>query len=119
MFFIQVTMGYHVHHAVLVSSWFRPDIEKARQFANVDLRMQTTAIATSDFNGLYTFVVTPDGSKEGWEASNIADAAREALAQWLSDSSNGNFKWALVEYGDEAGKPAQVLSSSQYADAED
>lgn len=109
-------MGHHKHHSILISSWGKPHIEAARRRAT-ELKLQTTEIVASMWNGLYTFAVTPDGSKEGWEASDTADASRTELIGWLQDPQNDYFTWVEVEYGDDYGGEPRVLRSYAVSDS--
>lgn len=43
-------------------------------------------ILESVTNQYYTFLVAPDGSKEGWETSDLYDAIRKSFIQYLDET---------------------------------
>jgi hypothetical protein len=98
-------MGYMLHHAIVVTSW---DVEKiyrahnaAREFGNL-----VSDIVAGATNGYLSFFVAPDGSKEGWGASDEGDQRRAAFVNWLDnerdEDGSSSLKWAeLVVNGDD------------------
>ena len=98
-------MGFITHHCVVVTAWNDADAEKAHHEAEVlftDLA-HVTPLSPPAINSYVTFVVCPDGSKEGWGDSLHGDAAREQFKEWLraqcySDGSSP-FEWAEISYG--------------------
>jgi hypothetical protein len=56
-------------------------------------------------NGFQSFFIPPDGSKEGWDDSNIGDLQRETMINWLNEQAyeDGStpFRWVEVQYGDD------------------
>jgi hypothetical protein len=88
-------MGVIVHDAVVVSTWREEDNRRFEEF-----RDQIVDLAIADEEGYesslsdkwagtlvgpisqpvnmgYTWVLTPDGSKEGWSGSDFGDQVRE------------------------------------------
>ena len=62
-------MGYYRHHAIIVSAW-DTDLEKlqaARKKIKNRTGLRPTKIVQGGGCGLHSFLVPPDGSKEGWE----------------------------------------------------
>lgn len=55
-------------------------------------------------NGGGAFFISPDGSKEGWETSNIAAEAREELITFLRDHEDLWLDWALIVLGGDDGE---------------
>jgi len=98
-------MGYMRHHAIIVTSWDHNALDAALHQA-VLLGNTCTTISVSPTNDYRTFVVVPDGSKEGWEDSDKGDLARYQLRCWIADQEDGGsrFSWAEVMYGDEEGE---------------
>lgn len=114
-------MGYMVHHAIVVTCWSEGNAERARAealrcFGPVGVLFDggpplgdclVSPIIHSPVNGYYTFLVGPDGSKEGWKPSDQGDAARAAFIAWLEaqryEDHSSPIDWAEVQYGDEDG----------------
>lgn len=97
-------MSYVFHHAIIVTSHCRQRIEDA--FARAP--MPKTTIAVSLVNGDHTFMVGPDGSKEGWAASDRGDEARAEFKKWLRaqryETEDGTYEgspyqWVEIVYG--------------------
>ena len=89
-------MGHTVHNAIIVTSYDDKTIEQAAQEA-VELRMQIIGPSEATLNGYRSLMVCPDGSKEGWEPSELGDAQRERFREWLS--GRAYVEWVEVEYG--------------------
>lgn len=97
-------MGVMVHHAIVVSSWKRDLLERAHLQAEMLMGRLVTPIVTTEHNGVGSFAVLPDGSKEGWEPSDLGDGQRDALDKWLrsqayEDGSNA-LEWVEVAFGE-------------------
>jgi hypothetical protein len=120
-------MGYMRHHAVVVTSWKDELIEAAHgkaidlfdeyetTFGSRDLRDCVSPIVG---NGMTrSFVVAPDGSKEGWNLSDAGDTARRALIGWLDeqryDDDSTSIDWVEVQFGDDDGETVIVNDSDR------
>lgn len=111
-------MGYIRHHAIIVTA---PDydlgnatLREARDFAARNGGL-VSEIVQSTINGYQSFVMFPDGSKEGWPESELGDARRAALIAFMdtkrySDGS-GPLDWAEVQYGDD-NRETRVIAHS-------
>lgn len=99
-------MGCIRHHAIVVTTRLDNRIDTARQKA-IELGMTVTSIADEVTNGYLSFLVAPDGSKEGWEESAAGDERRAAFKEWLRsqeyEDGSSPFSWVEVMYGDDAG----------------
>lgn len=104
-------MGYYRNHGIIVSGLSADDAElnSARNMA-LSLGMTVTETVESPVNFTATFLVAPDGSKEGWDASNKGDAARKALIAHIRDK-NLMLDWVEVQYGDDNGHTEVVDDS--------
>jgi hypothetical protein len=97
-------MGYMRHHAIIGTSF---DVELLNQAHDkaAELGMSVTPIIGGATNGYYTFLVGPDGSKEGWRESDRGDAQRADFVLWLDaqrhKDDSSNLDWAEVQYGDD------------------
>lgn len=88
-------MGTIKHHAIVVTTYeygvalrIRDKAEeifrnKFNGPADSDAENMITSIASGIANEQYSLMIAPDGSKEGWGASNRADEAREELIGYL------------------------------------
>ena len=103
-------MGWHTHHAIVVTSWKREAVEAAHAKAT-ELRLIVTPPTDEGMNGYSSFAVVPDGSKEGWDMSDMHNERRAALVEWMGtgahvyDDGSSPLDWVLVEFpgdGDEA-----------------
>lgn len=99
-------MGYMRHNAIIVTSCLNIDEahDKAVELFNSKC---VTDICPSIVNGYGTFVVVPDGSKEGWDTSDIFDVMRDKFVGWLKDQvyedGSSPIDWVEVQYGDDNG----------------
>jgi hypothetical protein len=109
-------MGYICHHAIIVTTYTKEYIEKARnEFERISSRhdwdyhenLKPSEIMVSLVNAYYTFIIPPDGSKEGWGLSVVGNECRLEFTEWLTaqcfEDGSSPYSWALVQYGDEYG----------------
>lgn len=97
-------MGVMCHHAIVVTSrdeYAETAHTKAIEICGPHL---VTSLGTKVINGIRSFLVCPDGSKEGWAESDHGEALRALFVAWLdrqrwSDGSSP-YKWVLIEYGE-------------------
>ena len=101
-------MGYMSHNAIIVSSVFDDKIAAAHKKAVEifgDASRMVSPILGPVINGHRSFFVGPDGSKEGWEASDDGDRKREQFRVWLRDKcvedGASYVDWAEVQYGND------------------
>ncbi len=73
-------MGFIRHNAIVVTYWKREDVEKAHAKAKA-LGMQVTEILVTTVNSYASFLIGPDGSKEGWDESNEGNRRRAVFFQ--------------------------------------
>lgn len=95
-------MGTMQHHSIIVTSQIDL-IEKAHEVAT-GLMPHVSPIIGGGANGQRSFAVLPDGSKEGWAESDVADDARAALIRWIDaqayDDGSNSLSFVLVEFGE-------------------
>lgn len=95
-------MGYIRHDAILVTSVFDEHIAKAHESAK---RIFTTVsdLLPSSMNGYRSFLVPPDGSKEGWPDSDAGDNRRADFRKWVKEYTDtlgwSPFEGVYVNYG--------------------
>lgn len=117
-------MGLIRHHAIVVTATYdtRADggehgehwIDRAyRQASIVFPAHLITPPNDQATNSTYSFLVVPDGSKEGWEESDAGDGRRKLFVEWLQSQAYGDgsspLTWVEVVYGDELGPPAATV----------
>jgi len=100
-------MGYCKHHAILVTDVDEVQIRKMHKAAQKIFKHQLVSeIVPAISNGYITFMIAPDGSKEGWETSNEHDDKREKFFRYLA---NNRLRPDIVEvWYDENGKSGIV-----------
>ena len=103
-------MGHIRHEAIIVTGYRAdpeypgaPDITHAQDKATM-LGLEVTDIIQSVMNGYTTFVVVPDGGKEGWSTSDEYGLRRASFLEWLkTNNRNFLFDWVHIQYGDDDG----------------
>lgn len=62
-------------------------------------------------------VTLPDGSKEGWEHSDVGDKARDSYTDWLKaqayEDGSSPLQWVEVQYGDDNGETKIIRHSDE------
>lgn len=113
-------MGYIKHHAIIVTG--QHDWDGIAQLPTIfDAHAEAircgcplvTEVVGPGINATSSFLVAPDGSKEGWEDSDVGDHARDAFIEWLRNT--GSYAWAEVVLGEDDGEA--YVERSKYGDA--
>jgi len=107
-------MGYMMHHAIVVTSW-KPEAVEAAHAMATQLDMKPSPIVSSGTNGYRSFLVPPDGSKEGWHQSDVGDACRAQLVAWMMTAGDDGLwlDWIEVCFGgDEPGANTRIISAT-------
>lgn len=109
-------MGYMRHHAIVVTSWNEEKPFKAHTKATEILR-QVAPITPPAVNGYVSFLIAPDGSKEGWSESNKGDDARGEFVAWLDEQKFGDgstsLPWVEIQLADDEEETKIVSHSDQ------
>ena len=109
-------MGYMRHHAIVVTSWKDELLDTAHAVATA-LGMSVTPITPAVTNGFRSFLVAPDGSKEGWDESDAGDERRSKLVEWLDgqgyDDGSTSIGWVEVQFDDDDDHTRIVRDSSE------
>lgn len=100
-------MGLIQHHAVVATTWSKEDVDRLRKWIAGRGAEDSYAFAEAMTNGYTTIVLTPDGSKEGWETSDVGDKERAAFIEELKKS--GYWEFVEVGYGETG---ASVVSTN-------
>ena len=95
-------MGYMRHDAIVVTSWMREALDAAAQKAR-ELGLEVLGPSADATNGIATFLVCPDGSKEGWDESNEFDGKRKQFMKHLNseryEDNSSCLSWVALAYG--------------------
>lgn len=121
-------MGYMKNHAIIVTGFQEESMKlahaKAIELFGLTIRQpegaynwplaEVTEITPASTNSHRSFMVAPDGSKEGWGQSDSGDQARQAFIEWLSGQySHGHyFSYVEVSYGEDDYEPAKIVTDS-------
>ena len=93
-------MGYMRHHAIIVTGWDDKEghLQKAHEYAK-EIFSAVSEITDEVINGFRSFLVPPDGSKEGWDESDEGDERRQKFLIYLTDPEiRGWVSWAEVSW---------------------
>lgn len=101
-------MGYIRHQGIIVTGsdystyGGRHSTAEARNKA-LELGLPCSEITSGTTNGYTSFLIVPDGSKEGWDESADQERKRAEWMDWAKSKGSG-FNWACVTFGgDDAG----------------
>jgi hypothetical protein len=118
-------MGYLRHECIVVSSWDVDRVSKAHAaacgtFNECGMGSLVGGIIQHVVNGGASFLIAPDGSKEGWEPSDRGAAARTEYIKWLESpqASDLYLDWALILIGGDDGE-YRVMKSPAGAQADE
>jgi hypothetical protein len=99
-------MGYMRHHAIVVTSWNSGMLEMAHSKAK-EIFQQVAPITPETVNGYVSFLIAPDGSKEGWDHSDTGDRCRDEFIAWLDsqryEDNSTSLQYVEIQFGDDNG----------------
>jgi hypothetical protein len=106
-------MGTIIHDAIVVTSWKEDHAQAARDEAE-RLGLPVTGITSSWLNGYVSFLIAPDGSKEGWADSDRGEVKRAEWKAWASQqyAKGVYFDWVEVRYGRDMETEAKATDSN-------
>lgn len=94
-------MGIIAHHAIVVTALTKNDIKKAQKKAERIFGFKPE-IQGPVINGYMSFFIGPDGSKEGWDASEEGNDRREGFVEWLNkqdyEDDSSPYEWVEIMY---------------------
>ena len=115
-------MGYMRHHAIVVTCSYGDHLKKAHAEAT-RLDMRPSPVIDSHINGEQSFLVPPDGSKEGWGESSDGDERRNTFVEYMNrqryGDGSGPLDWAEVMYGDDNGECDVVRHGDEIESGDD
>ena len=102
-------MGFIRHNAIVATADSESDAQHARKLA-IDCGLDVTDVMSSKVNDYYTFLIPPDGSKEGWGDSDRGDARRANWIALVREHVRG-LNFVEVSYGGD-GEEAEIASDA-------
>ena len=112
-------MGYIRDHAIIVVGTYGDFLAKAHAKAR-EIFPVVSGVCRGVVNGCESFMVPPDGSKEGWEDSELGDARRTAFVAYLTaqkyNDGSSPLQWVEVRVGDDE---HELLIERNYLDGYD
>lgn len=117
-------MGYMCHHAIIVTSWEPERIERAREVAlDTFPHSMVSSLSGKMMNYVHSFAIFPDGSKEGWEESNLGDSRRVTFIEWLDgqrhEDGSSKLDWVEVQFADDDGETKTTRDSDHAGGAKE
>lgn len=96
-------MGVVNHNAIIATTWSKERADAIHVWISGLTEQQQKLFVNSEglVNQYQTFALMPDGSKEGWDASDAGDDLRELFIARLTEDNyeDGSSPWAWVEVG--------------------
>lgn len=111
-------MGYIRHDAIIVTAWDKKYLLPARAKAE-ELGLPCSYIVDSGVNSYVTFLIAPDGSKEGWEESDKGDTARAAWKAWANAAWTNDelyVYWAHLSYAGDEKDDTKIVEQAERKD---
>ena len=110
-------MGYMRHDAIVVTAfdkkYIAPAIAKARE-----LGLCVSSMTKEVTNGYRSFLIAPDGSKEGWDTSQKGDDARAAWKEWANKSYKKGvyLDWVHVSFAGDEDRDTKIVDQAERRD---
>lgn len=100
-------MGYNRSHTIVVEGYFGSDADDILNQTHGKAKMlfgsRVSDILGPFTNGSGSFFIAPDGSKEGWEESDVNDEKRDELIKWMVNHID-YIAWVEVQFNDDDGE---------------
>jgi hypothetical protein len=107
------------HHTIVVSCNDHKKLEKVRaevvemykKYMEAKGFQLISPVIDSLINGYCSFFIAPDGSKEGYDASDDADKIRKLVVKYLMspEMKSGEVHFVEISYGSDDGK-AEIIN---------
>ena len=110
-------MGYIRHDAIIVTCFNEKVARSCRRKAKL-LKLEVTNIVISNINCYSSFLITPDGSKEGWGESDNGDSARDEWKFWVKKTHGNYVDWIHVSFGGDEPENAHIVEYNEYVGEE-
>lgn len=113
-------MGYMSHNVIVVTSWSRKDLTNAINKA-IEFGLYVVCPSDETSNGISSFMICPDGSKEGWDESNYFDELRKNYISYLNsiryEDNSSPLSWFEARYGSDD-RSVEIISHAWEIDIE-
>ena len=107
-------MGYMRHHAIIVTSWNENHLREIRKYAKNLFSHLTSEIVFATINGYGSFMIAPDGSKEGWITSNDYNDKRDMFIKFIENNRDALWcDYVEIQFGDEEGNQKVLRASNK------
>lgn len=115
-------MGWILHQAIVVTTFDKQRVKAAHEEAKRIFNGYVTEVIISPVNFYYSFLIPPDGSKDGWPDSDQGDERRAEFGAWVraqayEDGSNV-FDAIEISYGGIDEPEAVALDALEKAETE-
>lgn len=113
-------MGYMRHNAIVVTSWDETRLTEAHGLARgIFADGMVSDVLPPVTNNYRSFLIAPDGSKEGWEESERGTVAREQFKKAMKRQRYaGYIDWAEIQYGDDE-REAKLIDAGDFSQREE
>lgn len=91
-------MGRIKHDAIVVTAWSTKYLSPVHEKACELFGPLVSEMVPGAVNGQASFLVAPDGSKEGWDDSDLHDDLREQFKEYLK-SENTFVDYVFINFG--------------------
>lgn len=111
-------MGYYRSHAIVIEGHYELDKDeigiliKTHKKARELFGSRVSGILGDFVNGSCSFFIAPDGSKEGWEASEESNKHRDDFINWIK-TQNDYIAWVEVQFNDDANESKVTRHSDE------
>ena len=110
-------MSQIFYHSIVVTSRDQILLEKTHKRAKQLFGILVTPIMLSIINRCFTYFISPDGSKEGWDLSNTYNDLRKEFTDYLKsftyDDGSTSIKYCEFCYGGESdGFETRIINHS-------
>jgi len=109
-------MGYIRHDAILVTHWNEDFVVESHEKA-IQLGLPCSNIVESIINGYTSFLIAPDGSKEGWPDSSEGDIARNLWIEWAQEKLKEReyfVDWVHISYGGDEPEYTKIVKHNKH-----
>lgn len=115
-------MGYMRHDAIVVTNWNTEAVRLAHSYAE-RCGLRPSPVLGPFMNGYASFLIPPDGSKEGWPESDEFDAQRSEWKQLIAENFGDEHRrwvsWVHVSFAGDDPKDTEIVDSDKPSSEED
>ena len=107
-------MGYIRHDAIVVTAFDKSHLRAALKKAET-LGLPVSEPVESITNSYVSFLIAPDGSKEGWDESRKGDDARDSWKAWANEKwTKGLYcYWVHLSYAGDEKSDTKIVEQAE------